>query len=438
MITLILTFQIGLFILTALFCVLYVKAQQSKQLKDGSIEQKFQENQEKLQAIFSEQFRQLREELRSQASHQHEAILKRVLDLFTLQKNQLEALTNQFNALTQQQDLRGVQLRETVEKRLESLQKDNSQKLEQMRLTVDEKLHETLEKRLGESFKIVSERLEIVHKGLGEMTQLASGVGDLKKVLSNVKTRGTWGEVLCGNLLDQLLTKDQYQTQVKTKKNSQAFVDFAIKLPGRTDNETVWLPIDAKFPLDCYHQLLDAQDRGNFDDIQQFSKQLERRVLAEAKSIQDKYCDPPYTTDFSILYLPTEGLYAEVLRLSVLQQDIQHKHRVLLAGPTTLAALLNSLQMGFKTLAIEKQSSQVWQVLGMVKTEFQKFADILEKTHKKIKEAGNTLEDAARKTRTIERKLRDVEALPSEEPASSLLSESSSEFSSELSSGVNA
>jgi len=428
MTTLLLSFQFATLVLLSLAFIYISKKLSAEKSQSNDLVISMQQSQEKLQHLFSEQFRLLRDELQTQSQRDQEALTKRVLDMFTLQKNQLETLLTQFNSLSQQQDKRQHQLRETVEKRLETLQKDNSQKLEQMRATVDEKLHETLEKRLGQSFKIVSERLETVHKGLGEMQQLASGVGDLKKVLSNIKTRGTWGEVLCGNLLEQLLTKDQFQAQVKTKAKSSAYVDFAVKLPGKDEQDCVWLPIDAKFPLDAYQQLLDAQDSGNVDDIAQCTKQLERRVLLEAKTIQEKYSDPPNTTDFSILYLPTEGLYAEVLRLASLHHDLQQKHRVLLAGPTTLAALLNSLQMGFKTLAIEKQSSEVWQVLGSVKSEFHKFAAILDKTHKKIREAGNTIEDAARKTRTIERRLRDVESLPVAEEKSSQLEQVAASF----------
>ncbi|MGE4169281.1 MAG: DNA recombination protein RmuC [Candidatus Margulisiibacteriota bacterium] len=320
------------------------------------------------------------------------------------------------SALTQSNDVKLEALRATIEKRLELLQNDNNQKLEQMRVTVDEKLHATLEKRLGESFQLVSNRLELVHKGLGEMQSLATGVGDLKKVLSNVKTRGLWGEIQLSNLLTQFLSPEQFATNVKTKPGSNDAVEFAIKLPGQGSHE-VWLPIDAKFPQDAYLHLVSAQDQGNADAIADATKQLEQRLKSFAKDIATKYIETPYTTDFGILFLPTEGLYAEVLRLPGLAETLQQDHRIMVAGPTTLVALLNSLQLGFRTLVIEKRSSEVWSLLGTVKTEFGKFGDLLEKTHKKLQEAGNTIEDAARKTRTIERRLRDVNSTP--EPGTS-------------------
>ncbi|MCL6458985.1 MAG: DNA recombination protein RmuC [Gorillibacterium sp.] len=307
-------------------------------------------------------------------------------------------------------------LRETVESRLKDLQEDNSRKLEQMRATVDEKLHATLEHRLGESFKLVSDRLEQVHKGLGEMQTLASGVGDLKKVLTNVKTRGIWGEVQLGNLLEQILTLDQYEQNVVTRKGSADRVEFAIKLPSKDSaGGIIWLPVDSKFPTEDYQRLLDAQDAGDLDGVNHHLKQLETRLKAEGKDIKTKYIDPPHTTDFGLLFLPTEGLYAEALRRPGLSEWLQRECRVILTGPTTLSALLNSLQMGFRTLAIEKRSSDVWQLLGAVKTEFGNFGDILDKTHKKLQEASNSIEGAARKSRNIERKLSKVQELPAHE-----------------------
>lgn len=304
-------------------------------------------------------------------------------------------------------------VREVVERKLENIQKDNSEKLEKMRLTVDEKLHETLEKRLGDSFKLVSQRLELVHKGLGEMQTLASGVGDLKKVLQNVKTRGTWGEVQLGNLLEQFMTPDQYEKNVATKKNSNDRVEFAIKIPCKDDAlKNLWLPIDAKFPLEDFQSLMEAEERGDAMLIDKLSKALEFRIKSEAKDIRDKYLDPPYTTDFGILFLPIESLYAEVLRRPGLADMIQREYKVILTGPTTIAAIMNSLQMGFRTLAIEKRSSEVWSVLGVVKSEFGKFGDILEKTQKKLQEASNNIETAASKTRNIEKKLSKVQELP--------------------------
>ncbi len=306
-------------------------------------------------------------------------------------------------------------IRKTVEDNLKSMQNDNNSKLELIRSTVDEKLHETLERRLGDSFKIVSERLELVHKGLGEMQQLANGVGDLKKVLSNVKMRGTLGEVQLGNILDQMLTPEQYARNVATKKDSRENVEYAIKLPGRND-QVVWLPIDAKFPLEDYHKLIEAQEKGDLVVIEEMGKALEARIKGEAKGIRDKYIDPPSTTDFGILFLPFEGLFAEVLRRPGLYETLQRDFKVIITGPTTIAAFLNSLQMGFRTLVIEKRASEVWGLLAAVKAEFGKFGEILDKTHKQLQAASNTIEDAAKKTRTIERKLKDVQAMPSQSP----------------------
>lgn len=334
-----------------------------------------------------------------------------------------EQLTNSLHNLSQRNAEGMETLRQTLETKLAAIQTDNSQKLEQMRLTVDEKLHNTLEQRLGESFKLVSERLEQVHKGLGEMQTLASGVGDLKKVLTNVKVRGTWGEVQLENLLEQVLSPEQYAKNVATRPRSSERVEFAIRLPGRDGDETtVWLPIDAKFPLEDYQKLLDAQERGDLVAMEEASRALEIRIREEAKAIRDKYLEPPHTTDFGLLFLPVEGLYAEVIRRPGLCDCLQRECRVTVTGPTTLTAMLNSLQMGFRTLAIEKRSSEVWQVLGAVKTEFGKFGDVLAKTKKKLDEARNTIDQAETRSRAIDRKLRQVESLPSEE-ARALLDE---------------
>lgn len=294
-----------------------------------------------------------------------------------------------------------------VEGRLNILQKDNSEKLERMRETVDEKLHATLERRFGESFKMVSDRLDQVHKGLGEMQTVAAGVGDLKKILSNVKTRGTWGEVQLGNLIEEIFTPDQYEKNVKTKKGSSDNVEYAIKLPGNSENiNHIWLPIDAKFPLEDYQKLMEA--RENNEDLNTFSKNLENRIKSEAKDIKTKYIDAPYTTDFGLLFLPVESLYAEVLRIPGLFESVRREYNVIITGPTTVQAILNSLQMGFKTLSIQKRSSEVWEILGVVKKEFGNFGMILEKTHKKIQEAGNTIEQAMTRNRVIEKKLNKV------------------------------
>ncbi len=327
-----------------------------------------------------------------------------------------DTLVRQLSVLTEAQAQRMLELRGSVETRLRELQTDNAAKLEEMRRTVDEKLHATLEQRLGESFKLVSDRLEQVHRGLGEMQTLAAGVGDLNRMLTGVKTRGIWGEVQLGNLLEQVLTPQQYEQNVATRRGSSERVEYAIRLPGRdSDGGTVWLPIDAKFPREDYERLLDAQERADAAGVEEAGRQLETRIKLEARSIRDKYLDPPQTTDFAIMFLPTEGLYAEVLRRPGLGELLQREYRVTVAGPTTLTAVLNSLQMGFRTLAIEKRSSEVWTVLGAVKTEFGKFGDILAKTKKKLEEATNTIGNAETRTRAIERKLRGVEALPAEQ-----------------------
>ncbi len=377
----------------------------------------FEKNQERTERALKEEIAQNREESARNSKQLREEVVNNMIKIANLQRDQLDIFSKQLTTLTQTNEQKMDKMRETVEGRLKLLQEDNTKKLDQMRETVDEKLHATLERRLGESFKIVSERLEQVHKGLGEMQTLAAGVGDLKRVLTNVKTRGTWGEIQLGNLLEQILTKDQYAQNVATKKGSNERVEFAIKLPGRDEiNENVvWLPIDAKFPKEDYEKLIEAQEQGNPTLAGELIKQLETRIKASAKDIKNKYLDPPNTADFGIMFLPIEGLYAEVLRIPGLCDTLQREYRVNITGPTTLAALLNSLQMGFRTLAIEKRSSEVWVLLGAVKTEFGKFGAILEKTHKKLQEASNTIEDAARKSRTIERKLKKVQELPAPE-----------------------
>jgi len=360
--------------------------------------------------------KQLREELNGSLNRLGDSLLERIAQFAGLQRGQLELFSQELANLARTNDQKLEKIRETVEEKLASLQKDNNEKLEKMRLTVDEKLHATLEQRLGESFKLVGERLEQVHKGLGEMQSLAAGVGDLKKVLTNVKTRGIWGEISLANLLDQILTADQYEKNVATKKGSQERVEFAIRLPGRDpDQKTVWLPIDAKFPQEDYQKLIEAQEEANPALADQAARQLEARIKGEAKNIREKYLDPPNTTDFAIMFLPTEGLFAEVIRRPGLCDTLTRDCRVVVTGPTTLSALLNSLQIGFRTLAIEKRSSEVWALLGAVKTEFGRFSEILEKTQKKLQEASNTIDTAARKSRTIEKKLKGVQELPASE-----------------------
>lgn len=328
-----------------------------------------------------------------------------------------EELGRQLLSLNQLNEQKLESIRQTLEQQLKSLREDNTAKLDQMRLVVDEKLQATLEKRLNDSFRLVSERLEQVHQGLGEMQSLAADVGALQRTLTNVKTRGTWGEVQLENLLQQMLTPEQFAKNVATREGSNDRVEFAIRLPGREPgrDSDVWLPIDAKFPQEDYQRLVDAVEKGDTAGAEEFSNALVSRIKLEARNIKEKYLDPPHTTDFGIMFLPTEGLYAEVLRQPGLLESLQRDHRIVITGPTTLAAILNSLQVGFRTLAIEKRSSEVWNLLGMVKKEFGLFAGILEKTQKKLQEASNTIEDAAKKTRTIERKLKNVEGLPAPE-----------------------
>ncbi|NID17510.1 DNA recombination protein RmuC [Luteibacter yeojuensis] len=326
-----------------------------------------------------------------------------------------ELIDQRFAALTGENEKRLAEVRATLETRLGAIQQDNAAKLEQMRATVDEKLQATLETRLGQSFQLVSERLEAVQRGLGEMQALAAGVGDLKRVLTNVKTRGTFGEVQLGALLEQILIAEQYAGNVATVPGSAERVEYAIRLPGADDGNPVWLPIDAKYPVEDYQRLLDAQDIADAEGAQAAGKALELRVREEAKRIRAKYIAPPHTTDFAILFLPTEGLYAEVIRRPGLSDQLQRECRVTVAGPTTLTALLNSLQMGFRTLAIEKRSSEVWHVLAAVKNEFGKFATVLEKTRKQLDTVRNSIDTAGVRTRAIERKLRGVESLGSDE-----------------------
>ncbi|MBA5638218.1 DNA recombination protein RmuC [Duganella sp. LX20W] len=317
--------------------------------------------------------------------------------------------------LTESNAQRMLEVRATLEEKIRDLQADNGARLEEMRKTVDEKLHATLESRLSASFQQVSERLERVHQGLGEMQQLALGVGDLKRVLTNVKTRGTWGEVQLEMLLEQVLTPEQYARNVETIAGSGARVEFALRLPGHVEGgPPVWMPIDAKFPKEQYERLLEAADRADADGVAAAGRELERAVRGEAKTIADKYLAPPHTTDFAILFLPTEGLYAEVMRRPGLADELQRVNRVSIAGPSTLSALLNSLQMGFRTLALEKRSSEVWQVLGAVKTEFAKFGDVLSATKLTLERAAKNIESAETRSRQMARKLKSVEALPSE------------------------
>ncbi|MGC4394183.1 DNA recombination protein RmuC [Hydrogenophaga crocea] len=342
------------------------------------------------------------------------------LDAFAQQLVQLrgalgDTLTRQLQDMSEANARRLAEIRTTLDAQLAQLQQGNAAKLDEMRAVVDEKLQSTLQARLGESFKQVADRLEQVHKGLGEMQTLAQGVGDLKHLLTNVKTRGMFGEAQLGALLEQVFAPDQYATQVVTRPGTRNPVDFAVRLPGRgEDGAPCWLPIDAKFPNEDYERLLDAQQRADVEGVELAAKALEQRIRLEAKSMAEKYLEPPHTTDFAILFLPTEGLYAEVLRRPGLMELLQREHRVTLAGPTTLMAMLNSLQMGFRTLALEKRSSEVWQVLGAVKTEFGKFGDVLAKVKGQTQTVLNTLEQAEVRSRAMGRALKTVEALPQE------------------------
>jgi DNA recombination protein RmuC len=326
-----------------------------------------------------------------------------------------DSMNQTLTRLTESNAARMQEVRATLEAKIKDLQADNGARLEEMRKTVDEKLHATLEARLSASFQQVSERLERVHQGLGEMQQLALGVGDLKRVLTNVKTRGTWGEVQLEMLLEQVLTPEQYAKNVETIAGSGARVEFALKLPGQVEGGApVWMPIDAKFPKEQYERLLDAAERADAEGVALAGRELERAVRGEARTISEKYVSPPHTTDFAILFLPTEGLYAEVMRRPGLADELQRVNRVSIAGPSTLSALLNSLQMGFRTLALEKRSSEVWQVLGAVKTEFSKFGDVLAATKLTLERAAKNIETAETRSRQMARKLKTVEALPSE------------------------
>jgi DNA recombination protein RmuC len=333
------------------------------------------------------------------------------------QQLQLQGMAKQLSELTAANQEGLERVRKTVHSRIKELQEGNENKLEEMRKTVDEKLHDALEKRLGESFKIVSDRLESVHKGLGEMQNLATGVGDLKRVLSNVKARGTWAEVQLGALLEQILIPEQYERNVGVRTDSSERVEFAIRLPGPCDDpgSCVWLPIDSKFPQEDYLRLQAAAESADANEVQTATDALIRTVRGSAKEIFDKYVNPPATTDFGIMFLATEGLYAEILRQPALVEEFQHKYRIVIAGPTTLAAILSSLRMGFQTLAIEKRTSEVWRVLGAVKTEFTKFGVVLDKVNKQLRAASNTIEQTGVRSRAMERQLRTVEQVPSAE-----------------------
>ncbi|MCT4612892.1 MAG: DNA recombination protein RmuC [Clostridia bacterium] len=357
----------------------------------------------------SSEFEKINEKYKDESAKSKEEI-QNMMNVYTdFQKKQMEIFSDNFQ---KQMD----SIRKTLEDRIKDLNEENSKKLDEMRMVVDEKLHESLEKRLGEAFKQVSDRLERVHQGLGEMQKLATGVGDLKKVLNNVKTRGSFGEIQLEAQLEEGLSPNQYEKNVKTKSDSDAIVEFAIKLPGNSsDEKPIWIPLDSKFPMDKYEQLLDAYEEGEKVNIQKKQKELEQSIKIFAKDIATKYIDPPNTTDFAIMYLPFEGLYAEVIRIPGMIDTLQKDYKILPVGPTNLMALLNSLRLGFKTLAIEKYSSEVWKLLGAVKTQFGKFGDLLDKTQKKLNEASKTIEDASKKSRYIQGRLNKVDSVELDE-----------------------
>ena len=359
----------------------------------------------------------LREEVSGSQKLSMDTMVRTIGEMGKSQNDQLNSIARRIRELTESNRTGIEKLRSTIDTQLKHLQESNEKKLDQMRETVDEKLQITLEKRLSQSFKLVSERLEAVQHGLGEMQNLATGVGDLKRVLTNVKARGTWGEVQLGALLEQILTPGQYDKNVRTRGDSQESVEYAIRLPGQDDDpeSCVWMPIDSKFPQEDYLKLVEAADTADGDAVQKATAALIRSVHSSAKKIRDKYLNPPATTDFAIMFLPTEGLYAEVLRQPGQVEKIQQDYRIVVAGPTTLSAILSSLRIGFRTLAIEKRSSEVWKVLAAVKTEFGKFGHVLTKVKRQLNTASNTIEQTGVRTRTMERKLRAVEELPSEE-----------------------
>lgn len=364
----------------------------------------------------------LREEVAAQMKSTSDSLSASLDKMGALQQTQLERMTRELKELTDSNRVALESIRNTFDTRVRELQEGNEKKLDDMRRTVDEKLHDTLEKRLGESFKIVSERLEAVQKGLGEMQNLATGVGDLKRVLTNVKARGTWAEVQLGAILEEILSPGQYEKNVRVKPGSAEIVEYAVRLPGRRDDRrsSVWLPIDSKFPQEDYIRLQEGAENADADAVHKAAEAIARAVKTAARDIRDKYVDPPNTTDFAIMFLATEGLYAEVLRQPALANELLHEYRVVVTGPTTLAATLSSLRMGFQTLAIEQRATEVWDVLRAVKTEFGKFGEVLDKVNRQLELASRSIEQTGVRTRAMERKLRAVERMPEDE-ASSLL-----------------
>ncbi len=383
----------------------------------ASLHREFQESRREA----AEEGQRLRQELATAQKNSLESLIGMITELGKIQSGNLVAVERRIRLLAEANETHLKQLRDAIAAQLSEFRESNEQKLSEMRRTVDEKLQSTLEKRLGESFRLVSERLEAVQRGLGDMQSLASGVGDLKRMLTNVKTRGTWGEFQLGDLLEEILTPEQFSRNVETRPGSGAYVEYAVRLPGRGSDEPVWLPIDAKFPQEDYQRLLEAGETGDSEATARAAAALGRTVIKAAGEIAGKYLDPPRTTDFAIMFLPTEGLYSEILRQPGMVEKLQHEFRIVAAGPTTLAALLNSLRMGFRTLAIEKRSSEVWKVLAAVKTEFARFEVVLARVQKQLETAAGTIEKTGVRTRAMKRKLKDVEELPDEESVEELL-----------------
>ncbi|MHC6179335.1 DNA recombination protein RmuC [Clostridium sp. JNZ X4-2] len=375
-------------------------------------------------SAIKDEFSRNRQETSSSRTEINIELSNTLKNISDIQKNQLDSFSKQLLSLTNSNEEKLNNMRETIETRILGLQNENSKKLDEMRNLVDEKLNESLDKKLTTSFSSISQRLEILYKQLGEIGSLANGVNDLKRALTNIKVRGTFGEIQLNSILDDILTKEQYETNVATKSGSNERVEFAIKIPSKDEkNSYIYLPIDSKFPQEDYQKLLDAEEEGNKLLVEQSKKALITRIKSEAQDVNKKYLDPPNTTDFGIIFLPTESLYSEVVKEAGLMEQLQKNLKIIITGPSTISAFLNSLQMGFRTLAIEKRSSEVWELLGAVKTQFSKFGDILEKTQKKLQEASNTIETASRKSRTIERKLRSVEELPLDKSSSILKKE---------------
>ncbi|MCI1943653.1 DNA recombination protein RmuC [Clostridium luticellarii] len=374
-----------------------------------------------MDSTIKDEFSRNRQENSSSRTQSNIELSNNLKNISDIQRNQLDSFSKQLLSLTNSNEEKLNKMRETIETRILALQNGNDKKLEEIRNLVDEKLNESLDKKLTTSFSSISQRLEILYKQLGEIGSLANGVNDLKRALTNIKVRGTFGEIQLNSILEDILTREQYETNVATKKGSNERVEFAIKIPSKDEkNQFIYLPIDSKFPQEDYQKLLSAEEKGDKLLVDQSKKALIARIKSEAQDVSKKYLDPPNTTDFGIIFLPTESLYSEVVKEAGLMEQLQKKFKIIVTGPSTIAAFLNSLQMGFRTLAIERRSSEVWELLGAVKTQFSKFGDILEKTQKKLQEASNTIETASRKSRTIERKLRSVEELPLDKSSSIL------------------